>query len=98
MDLAVFKTSLADEQPPTDLSLPLQALWSTAAGDWDLAHELAQRDGGPAGAWVHAHLHRVEGDFRNADYWYRRAEQPSCRGSLEEEWSAIARELLAAGS
>ena len=96
MDMAVFQTTLADEHPPSALSLPLQALWTAAHGDWDLAHELAQRDEGPDGAWVHAYLHRVQGDLSNADFWYRRAERPCCRGGSEEEWEAIVRDLLAA--
>ena len=96
MDFALFKASLADAHPPSGLSLPLLALWSAADGDWDRAHGLAQRDGGPDGAWVHAYLHRVEGDLRNADHWYRCAERACCRGSLGSEWEAITGELLAA--
>jgi len=95
MDLARFRASLSADAPPPGLSLALQALWRDGKGDWDGAHEAAQADGGGAGDWVHAYLHRKEGDAGNAAYWYRRAGRPACRLSLEEEWAAIADALLA---
>jgi len=95
MDLAHFRASLSADAPPPGLSLALQALWRDGKGDWDGAHEAAQADGGGAGDWVHAYLHRKEGDAGNAAYWYRRAGRPVCRLSLEEEWAAIADALLA---
>jgi len=79
---------------PTDLSPALRALCLEASGDWNAAHEIAQGDGGRDGAWVHAYLHRKEGDLGNAAYWYRRAGRPRGRGSFEDEWRAIAGELL----
>ncbi len=94
MDLAAFRASLADPTPPAGLSLALRALWLDAKGDWDGAHAAAQADEGGAGDWVHAYLHRKEGDAGNAAYWYRRARQPVCRTSLDEEWAAIAATLL----
>jgi hypothetical protein len=48
----------------------------------------------PEGAWVHAYLHRKEGDEANAAYWYRRARQPIARSSPESEWADIVRALL----
>ncbi len=95
MDLTAFEGSLEGAAPPTGLSKPLQALWQEAKGAWDEAHNLAQADKGPAGAWVHAYLHRVEGDLRNAGYWYRRAGRPASEQALREEWRAIATALLA---
>ncbi len=80
------------------LSLPLQALWHDDRGDWDRAHELAQAAAGKAGDWVHAYLHRKEGDAGNARYWYARAGRPEFRGSLADEWTAISAELLGAGA
>lgn len=68
---------------------PLRALQLAAAGDWEGAHRLVQDDPSPAAAWVHAHLHRVEGDLSNAGYWYRRAGKPEATGDLEEERRAI---------
>ena len=76
MDLQTFKNSLDRAAPPDDLGLPLQALWHLAKSDWDRAHTLAQAGNDEASAWVHAHLHRVEGDEANAGYWYRRAGKP----------------------
>lgn len=94
MDLRAFKLSLQEQQtPPTD-SLALQALWHEARGRWDKAHELAQQAPGPTGAWVHAFLHRVEGDQVNAGYWYRRAGKPHCKTTLTAEWDAIVSTLL----
>jgi hypothetical protein len=89
-----FRTTLRDDAPPTDLSAPLLALWWQGKNDWERAHEAAQSDDGVEAAWVHAHLHRVEGDNANAGYWYRRAGQPVCAAPLDEEWSEILRALL----
>ena len=75
----------------------LQALWHDAQGDWDRAHALAQEQGGRRGAWVHAYLHRKEGDPGNAGYWYARAGQPVARVPLADEWAAIVTALLAGG-
>jgi len=95
MNLAEFQLSQDRPTPPSDLSLALQSLWFDAKGDWSRAHELAQEDGSSAGDWVHAYLHRKEGDPSNARYWYVRAGKPVCSGSLEEEWAAISKALLA---
>jgi hypothetical protein len=95
MDLTQFRASLPVAAPPEGLSTALQALWWEAKGDWDRAHELAQADEGGAGDWVHAYLHRKEGDAGNAGYWYRRAGKPASRAPLAEEWATIAAALLA---
>ena len=76
---------------------PLEALRLIAAGDWDGAHALVQDDPSAEAAWVHAHLHRVEGDLGNAGYWYRRAGKPVATGDLAEERRAIERALGGAG-
>jgi hypothetical protein len=94
MNLAEFQLSQNQSTPPSHLSPALQALWFDAKGDWDKAHELAQKDGEPAGDWVHAYLHRKEGDASNARYWYNRAGKPVCSSPLEEEWAAISEALL----
>ena len=80
--------------PPPGLGPALEALWLDWRGDWEGAHARAQEDGGPDGAWVHAYLHRKEGDDSNARYWYSRAGRAPARGGLEAEWLAIAEELL----
>jgi hypothetical protein len=90
-----FKRSAANAAPPKDLSQPLLALWHDARGDWDGAHEIAQAIPDPVGAWIHAYLHRKEGDLGNAGYWYRRAGKPECRDPLAVEWERIADALIA---
>jgi hypothetical protein len=95
MDLAAFKTSLSLEQPPEGLGLAARALWWDGKGDWAKAHECAQEQDDRDGAWVHAYLHRKEGDGANAAYWYRRAGKPAAGESLAREWEAIVRALLA---
>jgi len=94
MNLLTFKASLAADAPPTGLSLPLQALWYEAKGDWAEAHRLAQQAETVEGSWVHAYLHRVEGDLSNARYWYTRAGRTPATQPLEDEWTAIAQALL----
>ncbi|HVV41336.1 MAG TPA: hypothetical protein VHC94_09760 [Nitrobacter sp.] len=89
VNVAAFKASLTDAAPPQDVSAPLAALWWAAKGDWDKAHGIAQDDSGADASWVHAYLHRVEGDPGNAAYWYRRAGQPVATGTLEAEWEKI---------
>ena len=73
MTFETFKATLGDPAPPVGLSPVVQALWHEAKGDWNEAHRLAQSQDDADGAWVHAYLHRVEGDLANAGYWYRRA-------------------------
>ena len=85
------------ETMPGRLTPPLAALWHTAKGEWDKAHALVQDDGSAAAAWVHAHLHRVEGDEGNAGYWYARAGKPHAKASHDEEWKQIADALLLEG-
>ncbi len=89
-----FESFVAAAVPPPGLGPALQALWHDARGDWDRAHELAQAASGRDGAWVHAYLHRKEGDEGNAGYWYARAGRPAARGDLRAEWEQIVRALL----
>jgi hypothetical protein len=89
-----FRDSLRQNDPPGGLSLGLAGLWWDGKGDWTKAHEAAQQDEGPAGAWVHAYLHRKEGDLSNAAYWYKRAGKIPSRKPLTEEWNEITRSLL----
>ena len=93
MNLETFMSSLSDAAAPEGLSPALQALWQEAKGDWEAAHKSAQAQDDAVGAWVHAYLHRVEGDERNAGYWYRRADKPHSTAPLPEEWEEIARAL-----
>ncbi|MEM9935244.1 MAG: hypothetical protein AAF824_16580 [Bacteroidota bacterium] len=94
MTFEEFTHSLSQDSPPANLSLALQALWYAHKEDWNKAHDLADTRDEQGGAWVHAYLHREEGDQWNAEYWYRRARKPVFEGSLEEEWEHIAKELI----
>jgi hypothetical protein len=95
MEFAAFERSLADAAPPAGASLAVQALWWGGRGDWDRAHDCAQRGEGDAACdWVHAWLHRQEGDEGNARYWYGRARQAPASGAPEAEWRSIAASLL----
>lgn len=87
-------TRTIDAPAPPPVSAALLALWHDARGDWDAAHEVAQDVKDESGAWVHAYLHRKEGDLPNASYWYNRANRPVQSGSLESEWEQIASALL----
>lgn len=90
-----FARTLGAGRPPRSGGAPLEALWHLERGDWDLAHRIAQDDASADGAWVHAHLHRVEGDEWNAGYWYGRAGRPHCRLPLAEERRALVEHFLA---
>jgi len=80
---------------PAKLSLPLQALWHDARGDWGQAHEVCQRANSRDGDWVHAYLHRKESDVGNAAYWYARASRtmPDEATALDSEWETLVRAL-----
>jgi hypothetical protein len=96
MKFAEFEQSLNAAEPPASLHLALQALWWDAKGDWNKAHECAQADEGNSSCdWVHAYLHRKEGDASNARYWYGRAGKPVAKGTLPEEWRAVVQALIA---
>ncbi len=92
-----FASTLDEAGPPPHLSAALAALWWAHRGDWERAHQLAQDNPGRDAAWVHAHLHRREGDDGNAAYWYVRAGRPPATGSLDAEWRAITAALLGRG-
>jgi hypothetical protein len=93
MTMDEFVSLCRDEQPPAALPGPLAALYWDARGDWAKAHSVAQDIATPQGSLIHAYLHRKEGDHGNARYWYDRAGRPVHKGTLDEEWHAIAREL-----
>jgi hypothetical protein len=90
MTIGEFRAANADEFRGV-----LLALWWDAKGDWNRAHEVAQDVDDADGAWVHAYLHRKEGDAGNAAYWYRRAGRGVAAGDLDAEWEQIVGELLA---
>jgi hypothetical protein len=94
MTLQEFKSTLNERQPPGELPRILKALWYDGHGDWHQAHEIAQEVHGTAGAWVHAYLHRKEGDLSNAAYWYSRAGKQAASASVEEEWAELVQAFL----
>ena len=95
MNIETFSAALRDDAPPVGWSRALQALWHQGKGNWDRAHQLAQAQDDAEAAWVHAHLHRAEGDIANARHWYRRAGRQPSTVSPDEEFAAIAAALLA---
>lgn len=94
MTLVDFKASLKEDSPPIDLNRAQEALWYAGKGDWETAHNICQESDQELD-WVHAWLHRQEGDLSNAGYWYRRAGQTMSPNSLEKEWDEIAEVLTA---
>lgn len=87
--LAEFKASLNSERPESGLSVQLKSLWYDGKDDWHQAHAQVDQLNDKASAWVHAYLHRKEGDIWNADYWYSKAGKVRPNVSLEEEWEAL---------
>jgi hypothetical protein len=94
MNLEDFKNTLTAGVAPSSLTKALQAMWYDGKGDWNRAHDIAQEIHSAEGSWIHAYLHRKEGDNGNAAYWYHRASQPVCQTALEEEWANIVKALL----
>ena len=94
MTVDELKSTLTNANPPRGLVPPLAALWWAAKGDWDKAHGIVMKEESREAAWVHAYLHRVEGDLDNAGYWYRKARRPAASEPLPEEWHAIATDLI----
>ena len=95
MDFKTFEQSLKNDQPPAGIPAGLKALWWDGKNNWQKAHQVAQEIKTADGAWVHAYLHRKEGDQGNAGYWYSRANKPKGSLSLAEEWAEIVKAFLA---
>ena len=93
LKMADLKSTLSNAAPEGSLAPPLAALWWAAKGNWDAAHKIVQDESDANSAWVHAYLHRVEGDLSNAGYSYRQAGQPVAKDSLESEWERIVSSL-----
>ena len=92
--LEEFKGTTTASEPPAGITPALVALWHDARGDWEKAHQVAQDITDATGSWVHAYLHRKEGDLSNAGYWYRRAGRPESHIALDVEWAQIVSALL----
>ena len=94
MNLQFFKDSLSANKIPSSLSVYLQALWQDAAGNWEEAHQLIQDMEDQKAAWIHAYLHRKEGDTVNADYWYRKAGKLRPSVPVTQEWDDLVKAFL----
>jgi hypothetical protein len=94
MTLDEFRSTLEDAEVPEGLSPALRAMWEDARGNWSAAHSIAQAIEDTIGSWIHAYLHRKEGELGNAGYWYRRAGKPVAHDDLDEEWARIVLSLL----
>ena len=94
MNFFQFQESLERTKPPAGLRPALVALWWAGKDNWERAHNIVMDEDGKESAWVHAYLHRVEGDLDNARYWYRRAQRPVSGKPFAAEWDAIAESLL----
>ena len=94
MTLAEFKESLLLGQPPNGISNLLEAMWFDGKGDWEMSHTIAQEVHSKDGSWIHAYLHRKEGDEGNAAYWYARAGRAMPSTSVQDEWDEITHEFL----
>jgi hypothetical protein len=94
MNLSAFKESVTGGHPPSKASVYLQALWYDAKDNWEKAHQLIQDLPDKNASWIHAYLHRKEGDIWNADYWYSKAGKKRPSFSLEEEWEQITKAFL----
>ena len=94
MTVQEFKSTLSSSTPPEDISQNLLALWYDANDNWSKAHDIVQITSGYEGDWIHAYLHRKEGDLSNASYWYSRIGHTRPNMPLEEEWEELASHLL----
>lgn len=92
--LKTFKESIEADALPTDISVPLKALWYDGKGDWHQAHAMVDQLNDSSSALIHAYLHRKEGDIWNADYWYSRAKSSRPNVTLDEEWEALVKRFL----
>lgn len=94
MNYTEFVQSLSLSEPPGELSPMLLSLWYDGKGDWNASHDVAQDIQNKNGSWIHAYLHRKEGDLSNARYWYSLAGKPESKATLEQEWEQLVKQFL----
>ena len=95
MTFQEFKESLSNSKPLENISQNLLALWQDANGKWDEAHTIVQKTSRLEGDWIHAYLHRKDGDLSNASYWYSRVGKSFPEKSLNQEWEELVKYLIA---
>lgn len=93
-DFKIFENTLNNSGPEDDWPSALKSLWFAAKNDWEASHTIAQELHTFEGSWIHAHLHRVESDKYNAQYWYSQAGKPYCNASFKDEIKQIFQGLL----
>ncbi len=71
----------------------LDAIDLANKGDWDKAHKTVQDIEHELAYWIHANLHREQGDISNSKYWYRRAKKNYSEIDLKEERELIKKEI-----
>jgi hypothetical protein len=94
MNFESYRASLTSVAPPAESTVYLKSLWHDAKGDWETSHNIIQDVNDKTASWIHAYLHRKEGDVFNANYWYNKAGKRMPGYSLDKEWEEIVRELL----
>ena len=94
MNFENFRASLSSAAPPAESTVYLKSMWHDGKGDWETSHNIIQDVNDKTAAWIHAYLHRKEGDVFNANYWYNKAGRRMPGYALEKEWEEIVRELL----
>lgn len=94
MQFETFQQSIKAATPPVNLTVCLLAMWYDGQGDWKKAHSLVDSLEDDTACWVHAYLHRKEGDTWNADYWYRKAGRKRPDIGLQQEWDLIVKAIL----
>jgi hypothetical protein len=94
MTFEEFTASLKENEPPKLLIPLLKALWYDGKEDWESSHNVAQDIDDNNGSWIHAYLHRKEGDISNARYWYSKAGKPTPNVSLKEEWESLVKHFI----
>src|SRR5688500_12446994 len=94
MDFDGFTSSIKQQTIPSSLGPELQSLWYDCLNNWNKAHDIAQDIPDKNGSWIHAYLHRKEGDKWNANYWYQKAGKTMPSYSLEKEWEELVRYFL----
>ncbi|WP_343486078.1 hypothetical protein [Allomuricauda sp. d1] len=93
-DYNAFQETLANQAPPDTWPKALQSLWYDAKGNWHTAHDLIDGSNDSTAKWIHAYLHRKEGDEWNAGYWYRQAGKSFPKMTLDEEAKQLVLEIL----